>query len=380
MLITKSQIEELLNYRYDGVPVVSVYLSIFPSGSNEGDHVAAIKSLVHRSKEKLNGTSFKEEEIEAIHREFEKLIDYVENLKNPGFKGLALFSRVNNGFFQVYELDDPVKDNLIVDKYPYIRPLFAILRMYRRAIVLIFRQDKLRVFEVFGSRIKEEIDLFTRLRYDMRGNDYIFINEKKIQHRKESEYHKFLREASNEVLELFMKRGANYILLGGYKQVAEDFYKHMHSYLKDRFAGYLDLPFGAQEKEVLEKTRLVIAQKVEEEDRKVVEKIKEELSKNGDACCGIDDVLKHLMCGAISLLAVEEGYTMPGYMDSKNGFLYVSRDQASGAGDSIIEVSDIINEAIDEAMHQGAEIRIVRNKELMEGLEHIAALLRFKVQ
>lgn len=380
MLITKSQIEELLNYRYDGSPVVSVYLSMIPSGAREGDHVSAIKSLIHRSKEKLNGTSFTKEEIEAVHKNFERLIDYVEKLKDPGFRGLALFSGTKNGFFQVYELDDPVNDNLIVDKYPYVRPLLAILRMYRRAVVLLFRQDKLRVFEVFGSRIREELDLFTRIRYDMRDNDYIFINEKKIQHRKEYEYHKFLREASNEVLELFMKRGADYILLGGYRQVAEDFYRHMHSYLRDRFAGYIDLPFEASEKQVLEKTKLIVAQRVEEEDRKVVEKIKEEISRDGDACRGIEEVLKHLMCGAVSLLLVEEGYTMPGYMDARNGFLYTSPDKAGKDRTSLIEVADVINEAVDEAIHQGAEVRIIRNKELMGDLDHIAALLRFRVQ
>jgi peptide subunit release factor 1 (eRF1) len=42
-------------------------------------------------------------------------------------------------------------------------------------------------------------------------------------------------------------------------------------------------------------------------------------------------------------------------------------------------VKDVIDEAAEYAIQNGAEVRIIRNDELMEGFEGIAALLRYRV-
>jgi len=46
---------------------------------------------------------------------------------------------------------------------------------------------------------------------------------------------------------------------------------------------------------------------------------------------------------------------------------------------NLIPVFDLINEIVDFAVHQGAEVRVIKDKNLMDGLNNIAALLRFKV-
>ena len=82
---------------------------------------------------------------------------------------------------------------------------------------------------------------------------------------------------------------------------------------------------------------------------------------------------------AVSTMVVEEGYVVPGFIDMDTGLLYLDQDAYSSSGGSLMPVKDVINEAVDEAIHQGAEVRIVKSREHLKGLDHIAALLRFNL-
>jgi len=324
MLITKEQIEEILHFHSNQAPITSLYLNVDPARNPKEEYLIKLKSMLRDTKEKLEGKKLSREAYNSVLQDFEKIMQYTASLRGHNFRGLALFSCTDKKFYQVFELDGQVKDRLVVDSFPYKRPLFSILRLMVRYIVLLFKKDKLRLFEVFGDRIKEQMDLFSKSLFSSRQNDYIFINEKKMQNRKETEYYRFLRESSGAVLDFFMTRGANYILIGGEKQVAQDFYKHMHSYLRERFGGFLDVSFDAHEKEVLEEVKKVCRNKISQMDSELLKRIREEISKQQDGCSGIEQVLSYLSMGAVSVLAVEEGYNCPGFLDEEKGVLWGS--------------------------------------------------------
>jgi hypothetical protein len=378
MLITKSQIEEVLNYNFNDVPVTSLYLNVDPVRYPKEEYMKNIKTLLRENKEKLKKEDFSRNSYYSVLEDFKSITMSVEAVRGHGFQGLALFSSSKNKFLQAYELDAPVSDRLVVDYVPYTKPLFSVLALKKRYMALLFKKNKLRVFEVFGEKIKEEIDLFSSSRFSSRSNAYIFINEKKYQNRLETEYNKFLREASGEALSVFMKKGADYIVLGGDKNACRDFLKYMHSYLQSRYAGCIEVDFNAGEKEVLRGVKKICEKQTAEQDKEFIGKIKKELSKGGEACRGIEDVLKALSAAAMSVLVIEEGYSVPGYIDKEGTIVHVSTRKPEEATKGLFPVKDVTNEVIDEAIHLGAEVRLVRDKTLMKGLDHIAALLRFK--
>ena len=157
-----------------------------------------------------------------------------------------------------------------------------------------------------------------------------------------------------------MKKGADYIVLGGDKNIARDFVKHMHSYLQEKYAGCIDITFDAKDNEVQKEVRKINEQIISEKDKELTQRIKGELSKDGDVCKGIDAVLKALSMAAVSILAVEDGFMAPGFIDKENGLLYADPDQELREKASLVPVKDVINEAIDDAIHQGAEVSIIQ--------------------
>jgi hypothetical protein len=369
----------LLKYRFNDVPVTSLYLNVDPSSNTREEYIKNLKTMLRDNKEKLRKEDFSRDGYHSVLEDFEGILRSAEALKGHRFSGLAVFSSSKNGFLQTFELDTPVRDRLVVDYFPYTKPLFTVLHMEMRSIVLLLKKDKLRAFELFNDRIVEEIDLFSESLFSSRENDYIFINEKKYQNRLETEYNKFLRRASGAVLTLFMEKGAEHIVLGGDRGVCSDFEKHMHSYLRDRYAGCIDAPFTAKESQILKEVKKIHERIAAEKDRRLVDRIRTELSRDGFAVTGIQHILRALSMAAVSTLVVEDGYAVPGFVSLGDGLLYMDQDVSAQTGGSLMPVKDIINEAVDEAIHQGAEVRIVKSRELLNDLNHVAALLRFSM-
>jgi len=380
MLIAKNQIDAVLKYRFNDSPVTSLYLNVDPSGNTSNEYIKNLKTLLRENKEKLSKKDFSRDGYYSVLEDFEKIARSVEAFKGRSFRGLALFSSSRNNYLQTFELDEPVKDRLVVDYFPFTKPLFTVLRLKKRYIALLFKKNKLRAFEIYGDKIQEDIDLFNTSHFSSRSNDYIFINEKKYQNRLETEYHKFLREASNEVLDLFMEKGADHIVIGGDRNTCSDFLKHMHSYLQERYAGCIEVPFSAKVSHVLKEVRKINEEIMFDKDREIVDRIRTDLAKNGGACKGVNAILKALSMAAVRTMVVEEGYALPGFIDMETGFLYLEHNDSFPSSGSLMPVKDVINEAVDEAIHQGAEVRIVKSSKLLKGLDHIAGLLRFSLR
>jgi peptide chain release factor subunit 1 len=379
MLITKSRIHEILKYRFSEYPVTSLYLDVDPERNTKEEYTKKIKALLHEKKETIEKLDLSKEAKKSVFNDFERITAHIERIREHSFNGLAIFCSSGNDLLQVLQLDEPVDDLLVVDSVPYTRPLFSMLSHKKHAFALLFKKNKLRVFEIVGDEITEHIDLVTRTQFTSRENDYIFINEKKAQHREKTESTRFLHEASQEVLDLFMEKGADYIALSGDKNIAKEFAKHMHPYLAERFAGLIEVPFEAKKNEVLEAMQTLMAKKCFEENRELTQKIKAECSKDGEACDGIEDVLRAVSMAAVDTLVVEEGYAVPGFVDKENNIFYVKGGVKDTLTDSLVPVSDVINEAIEEVSHQGADVRIIEDETLMNELDHIAALLRFPI-
>ncbi len=379
MLITKRQLDELRQYKSTDIPITSLYLNMDLAIYPREEYIKNLKTLIRQAKENIEKNSYSRDAKFSLLEDLDKILKYIEPIHEHSFKSIAIFSSSRNNFFHSYELDDRLKDMIVTDFLPYTKPLFAYLRMVKRYLVILMKKDKIRVFEVFGGNIEEELDLFKKIRYPIRPNNYIFTNERKYYNKIETEYRKFLREASEEVLDLFMDKGADYVVIGGNLTVGKDLYETLHPYLKERFADYIDIDFEAHERDILEKVKEVNRVIINRMDDELIEEIKAELNKNGLARKGLKNVLNALTYAAVRVLAVEEGYMVPGFMHKESGFLYMDRSHYDGNPEDLLPISDVINEAIDEAINQGADIRIIREKGKMDELDHIAALLRFKI-
>jgi peptide chain release factor subunit 1 len=79
-----------------------------------------------------------------------------EGLK-PG--AIAIFSCSGKGFYQKIELPRRVRDRMVVDATPWVRPMRAVLDEYHRACVLILDKETARTWELYQGEINETSEI-----------------------------------------------------------------------------------------------------------------------------------------------------------------------------------------------------------------------------
>ena len=55
----------------------------------------------------------------------------------------------------------------------------------------------------------------------------------------------------------------------------------------------------------------------------------------------------------------------------------LAQDDCKGEGDAVL-ISDLVSEVVDEALQQHVDIEVIDDPELREGVDGLAALLRFR--
>ena len=119
-MFTEQDLSELVQFRSDGSPVLSIYLNVDPSQQSSDQHKLSMRSLL---KEVAGEAS--SEDVQAMERYFD--FEY----ERQG-KGLALFSCKDSDFWRSYWLAVPVHNLAYVSPRPYIKPLTDVLDAYGR--------------------------------------------------------------------------------------------------------------------------------------------------------------------------------------------------------------------------------------------------------
>ena len=97
----------------------------------------------------------------------------------------------------------------------------------------------------------------------------------------------------------------------------------------------------------------------------------------GWAVNGVLPTLRALGRGQVRLLVLPEGQAGSGYRYPLSGRLALARSERHGEGDPI-PVPDLVSEVVDEALLQHVDIEVIDDLRLKEGVEGLAALLRFR--
>jgi peptide chain release factor subunit 1 len=86
------------------------------------------------------------------------------------------------------------------------------------------------------------------------------------------------------------------------------------------------------------------------------------------------------MMGQVRILLVSEGFRHSGYRCPDSGILVLEgRDDICPEGKTPLPVADVVDDAIEEALGQSAEVAVIHDNEAKKKIDGIAAILRFKL-
>lgn len=396
----EDRIDDLLEFKSDRYPVTSLYLKLGPEERKNFQYKITLKNLIKEQKDKLNEKNYTNEAIQSVETDLEKLTDYFENPDNlTACRGIAVFSSAGERLWEVFKLPYVYRDRLIVNSSPLVRQLITINNEFGITVIVAIDRKKARFFNISLDGAKEVSDYFypeatrgTRFKTQEGGFKQKVspttgggevphgLGEYGFQRMIENELHQHFKYVAEKLFDYYKENKFDRLIIGGFDQVLDDFSNHLHTYLKEKSLGTISIDVNmAKPDELVEKALDFLETKERENEKKLIREF-EEKSPLGLAVNNLPSTLKSLMMGQVRILLVLEEFRHSGYRCPDSGILVLEeRDDICPEGKTPLPVADVVDDAIEEALAQSAEVTIIHDDEAKKKIDGIAAILRFKL-
>jgi peptide subunit release factor 1 (eRF1) len=369
-MTTQETIDRILRFDGDGLPVVSMYVRVEPDNSvhtrvssllDELEPLGKDHSLEHDARLSIRG------DVEHIARAS------AEERWKPGM--MAIFSCSGRDFFEEVSLPRALRDRVMVDATPWVRPMLAVLEQYHRMCVVLVDEARAQVWEFY----LREIQQVGRLRDPaLRKPDFAYGKAEYRVHNKVEELAKrHYRRVATMLDNMFRVQGFDLLAVGGHPYEVSTFTDFLPRQLRERIAGTFVVDAGTATPADLRRHAESIMERYEEEkERRLVAEIVEAVAERRRAALGLEPCLWAGTVAAIQTLAVEEGATVPGVVCDRSGWLALSGDTCPLCGEPTRPTTDVVDELVEAVIDEGGSVRHVGvDTELRR---HVAgAILRF---
>jgi peptide chain release factor subunit 1 len=360
----------------NGGKAISFYLNLEPTEfATPPARASAIRSLLDEGERKVREVEGTRAD-RTLRADFERAREFFNGtLPADGAQGLAVFCSGDNELFEVIRLPRPVQSEVVVSDSPFIEPLVDLVSgtwcilLCNRRTGRIFRGSSDRIEEV--ARITSEDVLsqsdaggWSQARYE-RGQD--------------EEAHRHLKRVAELLHRRFRRAPFDHLLVGSPEELASELEKTLHPDVRHRLSGRLSVDVeNTSAGDVLDAARPVMEEHEKRAEREALDRLAQGVGAGGRGVAGLDDVLGSLNERRVETLLLEERFQMPGRKCPQCGSLFPEGVGTCPADEAETDrCDDIVEEAVELAVAQSADVVIARHHDDLEQLGGVGAILRF---
>ena len=369
--------------------VVSCYLKLEPRDRARGKYLIKLKNRIRDRLTWLERRGLDRAAREAVGRDLEQVRAYLEDPSNlPAGRGIAIFACAPLGLLAAIPLPQVFRSRLAVDRTPLVRELAAVDDEFGRVICVAHDRTSARFFDVtaFGATELPGLaaaDATRASRFHgpsaaVRGGPgFAALGEHNFNQRIRVEKQRHYAHIAQCLFELVRTNAVRGIVLAGTGADAAAVTPHLHPYVARLVLGSVRLnPKTVTASDVF--AAVLTAQRRAERAWELdhIEALREGLG-TGWATNGFEPTLRALARGQVRTLLVDAERAQPGFRCATSGRLAV-RLEGCGAEGEAEPVPDLIDEAIEEALRQHAQVDVVEDGGARARVDGLAALLRFR--
>jgi peptide chain release factor subunit 1 len=371
-----------------GPKVLSIFINLDPSEfPTPRDRQSEVVSLMDQAASRV------EEEDEPDRKELRKDVQKVRvwllehSDWDDGDRGVAIFVSNARDLFEIFKLARPVSSAVAIETTPSLEPL-AVLVPSRAVCVALVERDRARIFcgdEFTLEEVVEERDDDVPGRHDQGG-----WSQPRYQRHIEDHVDRHLSDVAAKLLDLYKEGRVERLVIGCTEELLPRVLDHLHSYLRERFAGRIDVDVKtASVNELQELVAAVLQREDERREDELFERLRRELAVGGRAVYGLEGTLAAVNEARVEVLFRKPDFTEPGVFCPKCGWLGVAPHpggnplaEAAGPecpvdGEALEHTDNIVEKAVERVILQSAETWVPRFHDDLDRLGGIAALLRF---
>jgi peptide subunit release factor 1 (eRF1) len=339
------------------------------------------KDLLQNAQHQLTAKTGSHNQRESLRKDFEEIEAFVmpEIVANR-HKAVAIFSCAGEKFWQTYGLPRLVRNILIADHDPYIRPLTAILAEHHRYCVVLVDRAHGQIFEVYLGQILKRSDVDDDVPRRVREGGFGGRSERNMERRHLQAVQHHCRRVADKVFRVFQRDRFDGLILGGQRQPLSEFKAFLHPYLRSRWTGDFHADLSKITTAKVLQQALEIEERVEwEHERRMAEELVQKAEAGDRAVRGVSATLNALERGEAQTLLVEEGFEMPGYACFACHHVSLEPGECPRCRKPVESCADVVDEAIELAMQRNCQIEHLQGPTPLHDGGRIGALLRYQV-
>src|SRR5438552_7983175 len=292
----------------------------------------------------------------AVEPDLRRIEDFVKSgLDRSRTRGLAIFSASADDLWRVIELPVPVRNQLVVDRAPYVRQLEAIVAGHERFAVLLADRQRARLFLFELGELVEKQEHFDQL--PRHEDDHGEWDKDHVRDHAAAATHHHLRHASQVAFTVFQEQPFDHLVIGAPDELVGDVERELHSYLQERIAARVNVRVSASDDEIRQ-AALEVEQEVERRRlAAAVGRLRDAVGAGGGVA-GLGDVLAGLVERRVDTLLVAEGYVSPGWRCRACNLLAVKGRSCPVCGRAMEQLDDVVEHAVAEAIAQSCRVEV----------------------
>jgi peptide subunit release factor 1 (eRF1) len=360
----------------NGARAISFYLNLEPTEfATPPARASAIRSLLDEAEKKVKevegGTADR-----GLRADVERAREFFSrDLPADGARGLAVFCSGERDLFEVIRLPRPVQSEVLISDSPFIEPLVDLVSgtwcilLCNRRTARIFRGSSDLIEEV--TRVTSE-DVLSQA--DAGG-----WSQQRYERGQDEEAHRHLKRVAEVLHRRFRRARFDNLLVGCPEELRSEIERTLHPEVAQRLAGRVSVDVeNTTGDDLLAAARPVIEEHERNAERAALDRLKQGVGAGGRGVAGLEDALTALNERRVEALLIEERFQMPGGKCPQCGSLFAEHVATCPADETATErFDDIVEEAVELALAQSADVIVARHHDDLEQMGGIGAVLRF---
>jgi peptide chain release factor subunit 1 len=350
---------------------ISLYLDL-PGGVNErfvSHRVNQIKSALKNDK-KLLGTF--ETNMQAIVKYLKK--DLKKDSAGKKIKGLVIFASKPMDYFRAYGVTHKVKDSMVVDTSPYIRPLAQLMDEWESYALVLINNNKAEMYDISMGAVEDKKQLAAHIMNKHKKGGWSQMRFSRLRKEAIDQFHKKVIESLDEFIKSEDIVG---LIIAGPGEAKKQFKKKLPSHLNELVMNVLDHDMDEPTEKIVESATQEVAKHERESSDEAVQRLKSEILKGGLAVYGIPETVTATREGKAELLILSKNLKPRGWICEHCQVVDTGvKDKCPYCGNKTSDV-DVLEEILEFAKRAGTKVEFVGNNPLLEELGGVGALLRY---
>ena len=376
--VTWDGLRDLAGFRAQNGCAISLYVDLDPSdtptAATADTRVNALIDEIERS-EAARRPELTHEQREGLHRDRDRLRAYFEQeFDRDGTLGLAVFCGSLDNLWVPLPLSASVPDAVKVNSSLYLAPLVSLVGRGEGALVIFVGRERGDLYRLRAGRLEEIVEQHddTPGRHDQGG-----WSQSRYQRHIEKLVHDHLKEVAEQVDgQIRRLRGPKLIVVSS-EETRPEFESELSHEARKAIVGWTSADAHATPAELLELVEPLLESWRAGQETEAVERWKEEAGRNARASSGWGPTLEAASDGRVDLLLFQEGVDHEAWECPACSRVGIEGGACPLDGTQMERREDGLDLAVHQTLAHGGTVWAVRQRQDLEPVEGIGALLRF---